>query len=111
MSEELNDSDEMPEPLAESGSMPVPPKGPASLETLFDVSKPVSIEIGRARMTVEEILQLGTGSVIQLDRAVGEPVDIYVSDSKLAQGEVVVVGEHFGVRITRVLSHGQEAAA
>lgn len=111
MSEELNDNDETPEPLADGGGTLSPLKGPTPLETLFDVSMPVSIEIGRARMTVEEILQLGTGSVIQLDRAVGEPVDIYVSDSKLAQGEVVVVGEHFGVRITRVLSHGQEAAA
>lgn len=85
---------------------------PASLDALMDVSMPVVIEIGRASLTVQEVLQLGAGSVIQLDRVVGEPVDIYVSDRKLAQGEVVVVGEHFGVRITRVLS-GQnlEAAA
>jgi flagellar motor switch protein FliN/FliY len=85
---------------------------PASLDALMDVSMPVVIEIGRASLTVQEVLQLGAGSVIQLDRIVGEPVDIYVSDRKLAQGEVVVVGEYFGVRITRVLS-GQtvEAAA
>ena len=63
-------------------------------------------------MTVQEVLQLGAGSVIELDRIVGEPVDIYVSDRKLAQGEVVVVGEHFGVRITRVLAdRGAEGAA
>jgi flagellar motor switch protein FliN/FliY len=55
-------------------------------------------------MTVQEILQLGVGSVVQLDRIVGEPVDIYVSDRKFAQGEVVVMGEHFGVRITKVLA-------
>ena len=76
----------------------------ASLDALLDVSMPVVIEIGRANMTVEEVLRLGTGTVFQLDRMLGEPVDIYVSDRKLAQGEVVVVGEHLGVRITRVLA-------
>ncbi len=111
MSDEIEDNDELQEPVRDELVAPSLAAGPAPLETLLDVSMPVAIEIGRARMTVEEILQLGTGSVIQLDRAVGEPVDIYVSDRKLAQGEVVVVGEHFGVRITRVLSHGQEAAA
>lgn len=75
----------------------------APLETLLDVSLPVTIEFGRTSMTVQEVLQLSTGSVIQLDRMVGEPIDIYVSDRKLAEGEVVVVGEHFGVRITKIL--------
>jgi flagellar motor switch protein FliN/FliY len=84
-------------------------EGAASLETLLDVSLPVVIEFGRTSMTVQEVLELGTGSVIQLSRMVGEPIDIYVSDRKLAEGEVVVVGEHFGVRITRILS-AQDAA-
>jgi flagellar motor switch protein FliN/FliY len=75
-----------------------------SMDALLDISMPVAIEIGRASMTVQEILQLGVGSVVQLDRNVGEPVDIYVSDRKFAQGEVVVMGEHFGVRITKVLA-------
>ena len=73
-------------------------------DTLLDIAMPVVIEIGRASMTVQEILQLGIGSVVQLDRIVGEPVDIYVSDRKFARGEVVVMGEHFGVRITKVLA-------
>ena len=84
---------------------------PASLDALLDVSMPVVIEIGRSTMTVDELLKLGTGSVIQLERMLGEPVDIYVSDRKLAQGEVVVMGEHLGVRITRVLAAPGEAAA
>ena len=79
------------------------PANAAPLETLMDVSLPVTIEFGRTSMTVQEVLQLTTGSVIQLQRMVGEPIDIYVSDRKLAEGEVVVVGEHFGVRITRLL--------
>ena len=75
----------------------------APLETLLDVSMPVTIEFGRTNMTVQEVLQLATGSVIQLQRMVGEPIDIYVSDRKLAEGEVVVIGEHFGVRITKIM--------
>jgi flagellar motor switch protein FliN/FliY len=83
-----------------------------SLEMLLDVTMPVVIEIGRASLTVQEVLQLGPGSVLPLDRVVGEPVDVYVSDRRLAQGEVVVIGDHFGVRITRVLpAPGAEAAA
>ena len=78
--------------------------GSASLDTLLDVSLPVAIEFGRTTMTIQEVLELGNGSVIELSRMVGEPVDIFVSDRKLAEGEVVVVGEHFGVRITRILS-------
>lgn len=75
----------------------------APLETLLDVPLPVTIEFGRTQMSVQEVLQLGRGSVIQLDRVVGEPVDIYVSDRKLAEGEVVVIGEYFGVRITMLV--------
>jgi flagellar motor switch protein FliN/FliY len=74
-----------------------------SLENLLDVSLPVAIEFGRTHLTVQEVLELGNGSVIQLDRMVGEPIDIFVSDRKLAEGEVVVIGEHFGVRITRIV--------
>lgn len=82
----------------------------ATIEALRDVSMPVVIEIGRTTLTVEEVLGLAPGSVLELDRAVGEPVDIYVGDRRLAQGEVVVVGDHFGVRITRVLAPEAEAA-
>ncbi len=86
------------EPARERGS------GGTPLEALLEVSMPVVIEFGRANLTVQQVLALGPGSVIQLDRMVGEPVDIYVSDRKLAQGEVVVMGEYFGIRITRVLA-------
>lgn len=71
---------------------------------LLDLSLPVSIELGRTSMTVQELLRLGRGSVIQLDRLAGEPIDIYVGDRRFAEGEVVVLGEHFGVRITRILA-------
>ena len=74
-----------------------------SLDALLDVSLPVVVEMGRTQMTVQEVLQLGPGSIVEIDRAVGEPVDIYVGDRRFAQGEVVVVGEEYGVRVTRVL--------
>jgi flagellar motor switch protein FliN/FliY len=82
-----------------------------SLDTLLDVSLPVAIEFGRTHMTVQEVLELGSGSVIQLDRMVGEPIDIYISDRKLAEGEVVVIGEHFGVRITRIVTGAEPTVA
>lgn len=85
--------------------------GAGSLETLLDVSLPVAIEFGRTHMTVQEVLELGSGSVIQLDRMVGEPIDIFISDRKLAEGEVVVIGEHFGVRITRIIATAESVGA
>lgn len=88
-----------------------PGAGGGSLDTLLDVSLPVAIEFGRTHMTVQEVLELGSGSVIQLDRMVGEPIDIYVSDRKLAEGEVVVIGEHFGVRITRIVTGNEPMVA
>jgi flagellar motor switch protein FliN/FliY len=78
--------------------------GEVPLAMLLDLTLPVSIELGRTSMTVQEILRLGRGSVIQLERLAGEPIDIYVGDRRFAEGEVVVLGEHFGVRITRILS-------
>ena len=81
------------------------------LGMLLDLALPVSIELGRTSMTVQEILRLGRGAVIQLDRLAGEPIDIYVGDRKFAEGEVVVLGEHFGVRISRIFAAAVPAAA
>ena len=74
------------------------------LAMLMDLTLPLSIELGRTRMTVQDILRLGRGSVVQLERLAGEPIDLYVADRRFAEGEVVVLGEHFGVRITRIIS-------
>lgn len=81
-----------------------PQLNPAALSVLYDLSMPVAIELGRTRMSVQDILALGRGSVVQLDRLAGEPIDVFVGDRRFAEGEVVVVGEQFGVRITRVLA-------
>lgn len=77
------------------------PEG-GQLSTLLHLSLPVTIELGRTRMSVQEILELGRGSVVQLERLVGEPVDVIVGDRHFAEGEVVVIGEQFGVRITKL---------
>ena len=85
--------------------------GEVSINMLLDLSLPVSVELGRTNMLVQEILRLGRGSVIQLERLAGEPIDIYVGNRRFAEGEVVVLGEQFGVRITRIISqiNGLEA--
>ena len=88
-----------------------PSAGTGPLGALLDISMPVIIEIGRTTLTVSELLDLGIGSLVQLDNLAGEPVDVLVSDRKLAEGEVVVVGDHLGVRITRVVSAQNEEAA
>ena len=85
--------------------------GEVPLGVLLDLTLPVSIELGRTSMTVQDVLRLGRGSVIQLERLAGEPIDIFVGDRRFAEGEVVVLGEHFGVRLTRILSKKGPAEA
>jgi flagellar motor switch protein FliM len=86
-------------------------KGGSSLNSLFTLTLPVTIELGRARMSIQEVLELGRGSVIPLERLVGEPVDVLVGDRRFAEGEVVVIGEQFGVRITRMVQQPTGAEA
>lgn len=95
----------------EFGDLPEgsPAFDPAALSTVFDLAVPVAIELGRTRMSVQEVLALGRGSVVELDRLVGEPVDVYVADRRFAEGEVVVVGEQFGVRISRIIEKAPRA--
>ncbi|HRP07974.1 MAG TPA: FliM/FliN family flagellar motor switch protein [Gemmatimonadales bacterium] len=76
------------------------------LDSLLDMTLPVTVEFGSTTMTIQEALELAPGSVIQLDRLLGDPVEVRISDRRLAEAEVVVVGDHFGVRITRVLTDG-----
>ncbi len=78
--------------------------GGLSLDLVLDISMPVTAELGRTTMTIHELLQLGTGSVVELDRSAGEPVDLYVRDVRFARGEVVVVDNNFGLRITEVIN-------
>lgn len=77
---------------------------PKNIDLLMDLQLQVSIELGRTKLFVKNILELGQGSVIELNKLSGEPVDIYVNEKKFAEGEVVVVDENFGVRITDVIA-------
>lgn len=70
---------------------------------LMDVPLRVSIELGRISMTLQQVLGLGRGSIVELDRLAGEPVDILVNDKPIGRGEVVVVDEYFGVKITELI--------
>ena len=71
---------------------------------VLDVPLKVTVELGRTKLLVNDLLQLGQGSVIELDKMAGEPMEIYVNDKLVAMGEVVVVNEKFGVRLTDVMS-------
>ncbi len=78
---------------------PLDPK----LELLYDLQLPVSIELGRTNMLIRDILRLGRGSVIEFDKLVSEPVDVLINGKKVAEGEVVVIDKHFGIRITTLV--------
>jgi flagellar motor switch protein FliN/FliY len=86
-------------PEAEGGTT----RGAADLEAVFDVPVQVSAVLGRARMEVGELLQLGPGTVLELDRKVGEAIDIYVNNRLVARGEVVLVEEKLGVTMTEII--------
>jgi flagellar motor switch protein FliN/FliY len=75
-----------------------------NIALLLDVPMRVTVELGRTKMTIKEILGLGEGSIIELDKLAGEPVDILVNDKLIAQGEVVVIDENFAVRVTKIVS-------
>lgn len=74
------------------------------LDILLDVPLEISVELGRVRMTVREVVDLGTGSIVEVDKAAGEPVDVMVNGRLVAKGEVVVIEDNFGVRITEILN-------
>jgi flagellar motor switch protein FliN/FliY len=80
------------------------------LEILLDVPLDISVELGRARMSIQELLNLGPGSVIELDKVAGEPLDILVNNRLVARGEAVVVNDKFGVRITDIISPSERVA-
>lgn len=77
---------------------------PANIDLLMDVSMRVTVELGRTRMQLAQILELQHGSVVELDRLAGDPVDVFVNDCLVARGEVVIVDDKFGVRITEMVS-------
>lgn len=96
------------EQLNAAGTAPQQP-GMADLRRLSDVPIDLTVEIGRTRLTVGETLELRQGSILTLNRMAGEPVDLLVNGTPIARGEVVVIDEQFGVRITDVVGQSEPA--
>ena len=90
------------QPLEAGVPAPLPPAG--GLELVLDVPVELSVEVGRTSMTIREVLGLGPGSIVELDRMTGEPVDLFVNGRRIARGEVVAIDEEFGLRVTEVVS-------
>ena len=86
------------------GAAHIPTHGDPTLDILKDIEVEVSVELGRISMPIGNVLQLVKGSVVELENLAGEPIDIMVNGLKIAQGEVVVIDEHFGVRITKMIT-------
>lgn len=79
-------------------------QGETSLDVILDIPVTLSMEIGRSRISIQNLLQLARGSVVELDRMAGEPLDVLVNGTLVAHGEVVVVNDRFGVRLSDVVS-------
>jgi flagellar motor switch protein FliN/FliY len=77
---------------------------PSKIDLILDVTLPVAVELGRARMQIQDILKLTPGSVIALDKSAGDPVELFINDRPIAKGEVVIIDENFGVRLTSIVT-------
>jgi len=95
--------------MEEFGKAPKPGNGPVALEgpnldVILDIPVSISMEVGSTEISIRNLLQLNQGSVVELDRLAGEPLDVLVNGTLIAHGEVVVVNEKFGIRLTDVIS-------
>jgi flagellar motor switch protein FliN len=80
------------------------PRPTMDLDFILDIPLSLTVELGRSRMLISELLQLGQGSVVELSKLAGEPMDIFINQRLIARGEVVVINEKFGVRLTDIIS-------
>lgn len=106
MSTVMNTAEAQP---AELGNLKADTADPAgnrdlNLDVVLDIPVTLSIEVGRSRISIRNLLQLNQGSVVELDRGTGEALDVFVNGTLIAHGEVVVVNEKFGIRLTDVIS-------
>ncbi|MEQ1875897.1 MAG: flagellar motor switch protein FliN [Bdellovibrionia bacterium] len=92
------------------GSDEKDPKDQRNLDLILDIPLRVTVELGRTKMVVSELLNLGQGSVIELNKLAGEPLEVLVNDKLVARGEAVVVNEKFGVRLTDIISPTERVA-
>ena len=102
--EDVDAGEDADEALDEAGESAVKGEETKSLDLILDIPLTVSVELGRSKMLINDLLQLGQGSVIELTKLVGEPLEVLVNQKLVARGEVVVVNEKFGVRLTDIVS-------
>lgn len=101
--EELSEDDSMGEALDPRAADIVAPTGARDLEAVYEIPVQVSAVLGKSHMQVSQLLKLGRGAVVELDRKVGEAIDIYVNNRLVARGEVVVVDDKLGVTMTEII--------
>ena len=97
-------------PMEDFGDQPEPGGAPGTepdLDVILDIPVTISMEVGNTQIPIRNLLQLNQGSVIELDRLAGEPLDVLVNGTLIAHGEVVMVNEKFGIRLTDVISPGE----
>lgn len=87
-----------------SDDAPITQEEKKKLDTILDIPVTISMEVGRSQISIRNLLQLNQGSVVELDRVAGEPLDVLVNGTLIAHGEVVVVNDKFGIRLTDVIS-------
>ena len=102
--EDIDAGEDADDGLDEAGESAAPGGETKSLDLILDIPLTVSVELGRSKMLINDLLQLGQGSVIELTKLVGEPLEVLVNQKLVARGEVVVVNEKFGVRLTDIVS-------
>ena len=102
---EQADSEVKPAKLEEfDASEPISAEERRKLDAILDIPVTISMEVGRSQISIRNLLQLNQGSVVELDRVAGEPLDVLVNGTLIAHGEVVVVNDKFGIRLTDVIS-------
>ncbi len=110
----IEDGEDSPFPQVQAtvdGAKPVNPQDEGNgLDLLMDIPLEISVELGRVKMLVKEVVDLGTGSIVEIEKAAGEPVDVLVNGRLVARGEVVVIEDNFGVRITEIVSPQERLA-
>ncbi len=88
----------------DAGAEDIEERGERELDFILDIPLELSVELGKTKMLVNDLLQLGQGSIIELNKLAGEPLEVYINRKLIARGEVVVVNEKFGVRLTDVIT-------
>ncbi|MBC8288295.1 MAG: flagellar motor switch protein FliN [Nitrospinae bacterium] len=102
--EDIDETGDDDEGVTEAEEAAASNKETKSLDLILDIPLTVTVELGRSKMLINDLLQLGQGSVIELTKLVGEPLEVLVNQKLVARGEVVVVNEKFGVRLTDIVS-------